>query len=72
MFVVNQLKKVIEIFGSNTHEHYVLAKKGSFVNTFNIHIKVIEYEEHGQPLINKLTELKPIQQTTSQAITQTY
>ncbi len=56
-FVVNQLNKIIKIFGGNTHEHYVLVKKGSAVNTLNEHIRVIEYEEHGQQLIDKINTL---------------
>ncbi len=56
-FVVNQLNRTIEIFGGNSHEHYVLCKKGSNSNTLNKNIKVIEYENHGQPLIDKIKSL---------------
>lgn len=58
-FVVNQLNRTIEIFGGNSHEHYVLVKKGSNPNTLNKNIKVIEYENHGQDLINKIKLLAP-------------
>ncbi len=58
-FVVNQLNRTIEIFGGNSHEHYVLCKKGSNPNTLNKNIKVIEYENHGQPLIDKIKSLAP-------------
>lgn len=58
-FVVNQLNRTIEIFGGNGHEHYVLCKKGSNPNTLNKNIKVIEYENYGQPLIDKIKSLAP-------------
>jgi len=56
-FVVNQLNRTIDIFGGNSHEHYVLCKQGSKPNTLNNSIKVIEYEDYGQPLIDKLKSL---------------
>ncbi|MEV9593178.1 tetratricopeptide repeat protein [Aliarcobacter butzleri] len=58
-FVLNQLNRTIEIFGGNSHEHYVLCKKGSNPNTLNKNIKVIEYENHGQDLIDKIKSLIP-------------
>ena len=58
-FIINQLNRTIEIFGGNSHEHYVLCKKGSKPNTLNKNIKVIEYENHGQPLIDKIKSLAP-------------
>ena len=59
-FVVNQLNRTIEIFGRNIHEHYVLCKQGSNPNTLNKNIKVIEYENYGQDLIDKIKSLAPI------------
>jgi tetratricopeptide (TPR) repeat protein len=56
-FVVNQLNRTIEIFGGNSHEHYVLCKQGSKLNTLNKYIKVLEYENYGQDLINKIKSL---------------
>lgn len=58
-FIINQLNRTIEIFGGNSHEHYVLCKKGSKPNTLNKNIKVIEYENYGQPLIDKIKSLAP-------------
>ncbi len=58
-FVVNQLNRTIDIFGGNSHEHYVLCKQGSNPNTLNKNIKVIEYENHGQDLIDKIKSLAP-------------
>ncbi len=58
-FVIKQLNRTIEIFGGNIHEHYVLCKKGSNPNTLNKNIKVIEYENHGQDLIDKIKSLVP-------------
>jgi len=59
-FVINQLNRTIKIFGGNSHEHYVLCKQGSNQNTLNKNIKVIEYENHGQDLIEKIKSLAPI------------
>ena len=59
-FVVNQLNRTIDIFGRNSHEHYVLCKQGSKPNALNKNIKVIEYENYGQPLIDKIKSLAPI------------
>ncbi len=56
-FVVNQLNRTIDIFGGNSHEHYVICKQGSNPNTLNKNIKVIEYENHGQDLIDKIKSL---------------
>ena len=58
-FVVNQLNRTIDIFGGNSHEHYVICKQGSNPNTLNKNIKVIEYENHGQDLIDKIKSLAP-------------
>lgn len=58
-FVVKQLNRTIDIFGGNSHEHYVLCKKGSNPNTLNKNIRVIEYENHGQDLIDKIKSLIP-------------
>lgn len=58
-FVVKQLNRTIEIFGGNSHEHYVICKQGSNPNTLNNNIKVIEYENHGQDLIDKIKSLAP-------------
>jgi len=62
-FVKNQINRTIDIFGGNSCEHYILIKKGTKVDTLNGNIKVIEYEEHGQPLIDKLNFLKPSPET---------
>ncbi|MCR8709454.1 tetratricopeptide repeat protein [Aliarcobacter butzleri] len=58
-FVIKQLNRTIDIFGGNSHEHYVLCKQGSTPNTLNKNIKVIEYENHGQDLIDKIKSLAP-------------
>ena len=57
-FVINQINRTVEIFDSNTHEHYVCVKKGTVFNNLNKNIKVIEYENHGKPLIDLLDLLK--------------
>ncbi|MCT7548319.1 tetratricopeptide repeat protein [Aliarcobacter butzleri] len=71
-FVLNQLNRTIEIFGGNSHQHYVLCKKGSNPNTLNKNIRVIEYENHGQDLIDKIKSLIPtsknIENTTEEKI----
>lgn len=59
-FVKKQINKTIEIFGGNSCEHYVLVKKGSNVDTLNDNIKVVHYENYGQPLIDKIKSLIPI------------
>jgi hypothetical protein len=59
-FIVNQLNRTIDIFDGNSHEHYILCKQGSKPNTLNKNIKVIEYENHGQDLIDKIKSLVPI------------
>jgi tetratricopeptide (TPR) repeat protein len=59
-FVVNQLNRTIEIFGGNSHEHYILCKQSSNPNTLNKNIKVIKYENYGQDLIDKIKSLVPI------------
>ena len=59
-FVINQINRTIEIFGGNTHEHYVLVKAGSVLKNLNDNIKVMEYENHGQKLIDKINSLKPL------------
>jgi tetratricopeptide (TPR) repeat protein len=58
-FVVKQLNRTIDIFGGNSHEHYVLCKQGSNLNSLNNNIKVIEYENHGQDLIDKIKSIAP-------------
>ena len=58
-FFVNQLNRIIQIFGGNTHEHYVLLKKGHSVDTLEGNIKIIDYTDHGQPLIELIQSLKP-------------
>jgi len=68
VFIINQLNKIIEIFGGNNPEHYVLIKKGSNVDTLNGNIKVIEYEDHGQALIDKIYSLKPMLQTVEEKL----
>ncbi len=60
-FIVEQLNRTIEIFGENSHEHYILCKKGSIVEDLNRNIKVIEYENHGEPLIEKLKVLSTLE-----------
>ena len=57
-FVVEQLNRTIEIFGGNSSNHYILCKKGSKPKTLNDNIKTVEYENHGQDLINKINSLK--------------
>ena len=57
-FFVKQLNRTVEIFGGNSHEHYILLKKGSRPSNLNKNIKVIEYENRGQPLIDKIKSLK--------------
>jgi tetratricopeptide (TPR) repeat protein len=59
-FVVKQLNRTIDIFGGNSHEHYVICKQGSNPNTLNKNIKVIEYKNYGQDLIDKIKSLAPI------------
>ena len=58
MFIVNQLNHIINIFGGNTHEHYVLLKKGVDASHLNRQIKVIRFESYGQPLIDKVKSLR--------------
>ena len=41
-FFVKQLNRTVEIFGGNSHEHYILLKKGSRSSNLNKNIKVIE------------------------------
>ena len=67
-FVKNQILNTIEIFGGNSCEHYVLVKKGSKVETLDGHIKVIEYEGYGQPLIDKINSLKPTLEVTENPV----
>lgn len=64
VFVKQQIQKTLERFGHQSSEHYILIKKGTRVDTFNGMLKVIEYEEHGQPLIEKLNVLKSNEQAT--------
>ena len=64
LFIKDQIKQIIDIFDGNTGEHYILVKKGTQVDTLNGILKVIEYEDHGQPLIEKLNSFKPNEQAT--------
>jgi len=64
-FVKNQINNTINIFSKNSCEHYILVKKGTNIDTLNGNIKIIEYENHGQPLIEKIKSLKP---TSTQAV----
>ena len=63
VFIKNQIQKTLEIFGNQSSEHYILVKKGTQVDTLNGMLKVIEYEEHGQPLVEKLNSFKPNEQS---------
>lgn len=62
VFIKNQIQKTLEIFGNQSSEHYILVKKGTQVDTLNGMLKVIEYEDHGKPLIEKLNSFKPSEQ----------
>ncbi|MBY0541540.1 MAG: SIR2 family protein [Campylobacterales bacterium] len=60
-YIVNQIIRTLEIFNGSSTEHYFLSKKSSSKpNLLNNKIKVIEYENHGQDLINKIKSLAPI------------
>lgn len=63
-FIVKQLNKIIEIFGGNNPEHYILIKKDTKVDTLNNNIKVVHYENYGQPLIDKIKSLIPTAKET--------
>ena len=58
-FIVKQLNKIIDIFGGHSPEHYILVKEGNRVNDLNGSIKIIEYENHGEPLIETIKSLQP-------------
>lgn len=64
LFIKDQIKQIIDIFDGNNGEHYILVKKGTQVDTLNGILKVIEYEDHGQPLIDKLNSFKPNEEST--------
>lgn len=56
-FFVNQLNRTVDIFNGNSCSHYVLCKKGSDTTKLNKNIIPIEYEDYGEPLIQKIKEL---------------
>ena len=58
-YVVQQLNDIFDIFDGNTHNHYILVKKGTRINSLTKNIKVIEYEDHGEPLIELIKSLQP-------------
>ena len=59
-YFIDALATVLEIFKGNLQSSYALLKKGDdralrFWNDYSI--KFIEYEDHGQPLVDLITQI---------------
>ena len=66
-YIVNQINRTLDIFDGNSSEHYFLLKKGSSStpNLLNNKIKIIEFDDYGEKLIEKINSLKSLADSTS-------